>query len=133
MRITDAGPRTPGIDRNTEGTISQIKGNRERLAGNIYPSEPGDQNSTRAYSSKANGDRDLQIDRGPQDRIITKYFRSENNEGQPTATPGKSDIRTGEEIRSTFSFGIPNIVDKEEKPVEPIQQEQESKTQVVEP
>ena len=50
-----------------------------------------------------------------------------------SATPGKSDIRTGEEIRSTFSFGIPNIVDKEEKPVEPTQQEQESKTQKVDP
>ena len=133
MRTADDGPTTPGMNRNTEGLISQIKGNMERLAGSIYPSEPGDQNPTRAYFSKANGDRELKIDRGPQDRIITKYFRSENNEGQPTATPGKSDIRTGEGIRSTFSFGIPNIVDKEEKPVEPIQQEQESKTQVVEP
>ena len=59
MRITDDGPRTPGMDRNTEGQVLQSKGNRERLAGSIQPSETGDQNSTRAYSSKANGDKHL--------------------------------------------------------------------------
>ena len=126
MRPTDDGPKTPGMNRNTEGQILQVKGNRERLAGSIYPSETGDQNSNRAYSSKANGDRDLEIDRGPQNRIISKYFRSEKKQGQPTVTPKQSDIRTGEQIRSTFSFGIPPSIDKEERPEEPIQQEQES-------
>ena len=126
MRPTDDGPRTPEMNRKSEGQILEVKGNRERLAGNIQPSETGDQNSTRACSSKANGDKHLDIDRGPQIKIISKYFRSEKKQGQPTATPNQSDKSKGEQIGSTFSFGIPISIDKEEKPEEPIQQEQES-------
>ena len=126
MRITDDGPRTPGIDRNIEGQVLQSKGNRERLAGSIQPSETGDQNSTRAGLSKAKGDKHLEIDRGPQIRIISKFFRSEKQQGQSPATPNQSDKRKGEQIGSTFSFGIPPSIDKEEGPKEPTQQEQES-------